>query len=391
MLALFLGVWYYMNVSYNGRNIGIFKASTKINHTPIGAERDNIMKSTITRTILTIGLAGILTIGGAIGNVQFGTAPLTLQANATSESVRHVSNGVTFYFDADVYGQLPLDEFDYMVATRMNTSDWIRPERTYRVHGLTATFVRISVINGHGTTLIYRLDNWQSGSTSNTETIVLAPVTTPLPNATPTPIPPMNRITETSPTPNTGNEIFAVLFDRPTLLSNNELLELIENAQSHLDTRPNSTLPNRHLTNSELVAWIAEYEALGGINAFELEVVRLINIERARAGLHPLQISPELMMATRFKCHEMFNLNIFSHASSVYDSIPVLFGHDPGVAGNMFNMLNYPHVSNPEFAVNGWMNSEGHRRNMLSDAVTIGVGVIANDNGGVIVYAKFGW
>jgi len=212
---------------------------------------------------------------------------------------------------------------------------------------------------------------------------------TPAPTATPTPVSTPTPITTPSPTPLT-REITPMVFDEVRLFNNNELQNMVAVAPLAANTRSAITLPNRRLTPVELDNWIAEYVALGGINAFELEIVRLMNLERANNGLAPLHICPDLMMAARFMSHESIDLNHKTHGSPVYDSIPALFGRG-NAAGNMFNMYDFPHTSNPVFTVNGWMDSPGHRQNILSSALVVGVGVVVNDAGGAVVYAMFGW
>lgn len=156
-------------------------------------------------------------------------------------------------------------------------------------------------------------------------------------------------------------------------------------AQSVANTRSSITLPNRRLTDTELQAWINEYNSLGGASAFELEVVRLINLERAKEGLHALEISPALMMSARFKSQEMVDLDYFSHTSPVYTvgsfgggrcTIADMFGH---TAGRRENIVRGG--TEPRLAVNAWMNSPGHRAAIMdSDVKTIGVGAFRRED-----------
>jgi len=139
------------------------------------------------------------------------------------------------------------------------------------------------------------------------------------------------------------------------------------------------TLPNRVLTRAEMNAWRNEYDSLGGPNAFELEVVRLVNIERAARNLPPLSIDPILMKAARFKSQSMSDLNYMAH-DGVYGNPTALartFGFDGGVGENL-----YRGPLTPERAVQGWMDSPGHRANILNRQYgAIGVGVHVNGNG----------
>jgi len=177
---------------------------------------------------------------------------------------------------------------------------------------------------------------------------------------------------------------------KPTLLTTDELLELMETAPSFTETRSTATLANRRITEAEITAWIAEYWEQG-INAFELEVVKLINIERERYNLNPLAVNPNLMMAARFHSQQMADLQFFSHNSphhgrGMYRA--EMFGHENireyvwGVRENIASSTR-----SPQAVVEAWMNSPGHRAAILQDTfLTIGIGTV--QGGGTT--AKFG-
>lgn len=139
-------------------------------------------------------------------------------------------------------------------------------------------------------------------------------------------------------------------------------------------------LPNRPLTQKELDAWIARYNALGGPTEFELEAVRLINVERTNVGRTALTINPPLMMAARFKSQNMADLGYFSHTSPIYATNPN--DYSPGIISEMFGGTRTPSENiarsgsaTPASIVNMWMNSEGHRNNILNaNSRTIGIG-----------------
>lgn len=191
---------------------------------------------------------------------------------------------------------------------------------------------------------------------------------TPTPQATPTPTPQVTPSPSPEPTqpPELGDgNGEPMVFYEPALFTNTELQDMARIAFSPYDTDTRSimTLPERYLSESELSEWITGYVALGGVNAFELEVVRLVNIERERVGARPLAICPYMMMAARFKTQEILDLNYFAHDSPVYghfSGIPRLFGITVGgenLSGGR---------QTPDDVVQAWMNSDGHRRNMLN-------------------------
>jgi len=178
--------------------------------------------------------------------------------------------------------------------------------------------------------------------------------------------------------------------DAPTALTNEQLTEIIATAPDISETRSATTLANRRITNAELDAWITEYWELGA-NAFELELVRLINLERESHRLTPLKINPNLMMAARFHSQEMADLRFFNHRSPHHGRgfyRAEMFGHaniQEHVWGVRENIAGNTRC--PQEVVTAWMNSPSHREAILgSTYLTIGAGAV--QSGGSTV--KFG-
>lgn len=115
--------------------------------------------------------------------------------------------------------------------------------------------------------------------------------------------------------------------------------------------------------------------------AFEQEVIRLVNEERAKAGLKPLTENWELSRVARFKSEDMATKKYFSHTSPTYGSPFTMmknFGIRYSYAGEN---IAYGQKSAAE-VMKGWMNSPGHRQNILNSNYTqIGVGYVQNSNG----------
>jgi len=187
-----------------------------------------------------------------------------------------------------------------------------------------------------------------------------------------------------------SEEIITISQTEPTLLTSEQLLELTEAAPDLPETRSAATLLNRRITERELAAWVTEYWELG-INAFELEMVRLINIERENHSLAPLAINPNLMMAARFHSQEMADLRFFNHRSPHHgrgSNRAEMFGHENiqehvwGVRENIAGSTR-----SPQEVVTAWMNSPSHRSAILGEEyLTIGIGAV--QSGGTT--AKFG-
>lgn len=115
-----------------------------------------------------------------------------------------------------------------------------------------------------------------------------------------------------------------------------------------------------------------------GVLAYEQEVVRLVNAERASYGLPALSIRADLCQYARVKSQDMHDSGYFSHTSPNYGSpfdMMKSFGITYSHAGENIAMG----YSTPEAVVSAWMNSEGHRANILSASYTeLGVGYVAD-------------
>lgn len=117
-----------------------------------------------------------------------------------------------------------------------------------------------------------------------------------------------------------------------------------------------------------------------GVLAYEKQVVDLVNKERAANGLAPLTLNEKLCGVARTKSQDMKDLGYFSHTSPTYGSpfdMMKSFGISYRTAGENIAMGQ----RTPEEVVNAWMNSPGHRANILNPSFTqIGVGYVANGN-----------
>ena len=116
------------------------------------------------------------------------------------------------------------------------------------------------------------------------------------------------------------------------------------------------------------------------VEAYEKKVVELVNEIREQNGLSKLAHDWELSRVARFKSQDMKDNRYFSHTSPVYGSpfdMIKNFGISYRSAGENIAMG----YRTPEAVVNGWMNSSGHRANILSSSYTkIGVGYVKSGN-----------
>lgn len=120
--------------------------------------------------------------------------------------------------------------------------------------------------------------------------------------------------------------------------------------------------------------------ASSAVSAYEQKVVELTNQERAKNGLKPLALDTELSKVAREKSRDMQSKGYFSHTSPTYGSpfdMMKQFGINYRSAGENIAMGQ----PTPEEVVKAWMNSSGHRANILNSSYThIGVGHVANGN-----------
>ena len=111
---------------------------------------------------------------------------------------------------------------------------------------------------------------------------------------------------------------------------------------------------------------------------YEQQVVTLVNAERAKYGLAALTLDETLCGCARVKSQDMHDQGYFSHTSPTYGSpfdMMRAFGVSYRTAGENIAMG----YATPAAVVEAWMNSEGHRANILSaNYTTLGVGYVAD-------------
>lgn len=120
---------------------------------------------------------------------------------------------------------------------------------------------------------------------------------------------------------------------------------------------------------------------LTDIKAYENEVVRLTNVERSKNGLPALAQNWELSRVARYKSADMAAKGYFSHQSPTYGS-PFTMMQNFGIRFSAAGENIAYGQRTPQEVVNAWMNSPGHRANILSRSYSqIGVGFARNSSG----------
>lgn len=122
---------------------------------------------------------------------------------------------------------------------------------------------------------------------------------------------------------------------------------------------------------------------LESIKSFENQVIQLTNQERAKYGLRALTPDWELSRVARYKAADMRDKNYFSHTSPTYGS-PFTMIRNFGISYRMAGENIAAGQRTPQEVVQAWMNSSGHRANILkSDYTHIGVGYAKGGSYGV--------
>jgi uncharacterized YkwD family protein/spore coat assembly protein SafA len=111
-------------------------------------------------------------------------------------------------------------------------------------------------------------------------------------------------------------------------------------------------------------------------SSYEQQVIKLVNAERAKAGLKPLKENWELSRVAEFKSADMRDKKYFDHNSPTYGS-PFTMIKNFGISYKTAGENIAAGQKTPEEVMKSWMNSPGHKANILNAGYTqIGVGYV---------------
>jgi uncharacterized protein YkwD len=124
-----------------------------------------------------------------------------------------------------------------------------------------------------------------------------------------------------------------------------------------------------------------------GNPAFEAEVLRLVNVERATAGCNALTSDDRLVRAARKHSADMAERGYFSHTTPEGVDFATRISNEGyrwgGAAENIAKGQR-----TPADVMSSWMNSAGHKANILNCGYrNLGVGVAA-EKGGALVWTQ---
>ncbi|RUS42894.1 SCP-like extracellular [Cohnella sp. AR92] len=109
-------------------------------------------------------------------------------------------------------------------------------------------------------------------------------------------------------------------------------------------------------------------------SAFEQQVLDLVNKERQSGGLNALTMDSKLVEVARAKAKDMHDNNYFDHQSPTYGS-PFDMMKSFGVSYQSAGENIAKGQTSPEQVMSQWMNSPGHKANIMNGSYTkIGVG-----------------
>lgn len=173
------------------------------------------------------------------------------------------------------------------------------------------------------------------------------------------------------------------LIDGKTYIPVRAILELLgfkvswnEESQDIEISTPSTGLPD----NSENPTDVVKPEETGN-NEYEEQVLELINHEREKFGLNKLVMNSELSAVAKLHSKDMYNRQFFSHTNpdghSPFDRIK-----NSGISYKYAAENIAVGQSSPEDVVTSWMNSQGHRENILNPKFKkIGIGYFYSDKG----------
>ena len=145
----------------------------------------------------------------------------------------------------------------------------------------------------------------------------------------------------------------------------------------------------RAVTGDEPLADRIEY-ATAGMNDEANQVFALTNQERAKYNLPPFQADARLVSVAQTHSQAQADANDMFHTSDTAGLYADQGYTVSGWAENVAYGSSNSSFATPEGVLLGWMNSSGHRQNILSDNCDLGVGRAEAGNGHVYWTQNFG-
>ena len=166
-------------------------------------------------------------------------------------------------------------------------------------------------------------------------------------------------------------------FINPHLIHPLQKIELPDNAEHGTGTSTSENSASDNIEHGD-----KEVEQSAPSTQAE-QVLALVNQEREKAGLQPLKMSEQLRSIANLKSRDMADKGYFDHNSPTYGS-PFQMLQDFGVHYSAAGENIAAGQQTPEQVMQSWMNSSGHRANILNARFdTLGVGYYQGGKYGV--------
>lgn len=182
-----------------------------------------------------------------------------------------------------------------------------------------------------------------------------------------------------------GNSLYKVALklnkDQWTILSSTK----VKNTERY---SPNTNNSNADSGNSSGTANSGTTTGSASVTAAEQQAVALLNADRRANGLSDLKVSSALTAVARSHAQDMIDRNYFSHTNPDGETLSDRLKQ----AGISFSAAgeNIAQNTSVEAAETSFMNSSGHRSNILNSSyTTVGVGVAFDNAGNVYVVQDF--
>lgn len=187
-------------------------------------------------------------------------------------------------------------------------------------------------------------------------------------------------------------------FDAITILTKNEYVRIygkigewyiVQNEKNQIGTvHENYITPTDEtkaaVTNSEAIEEISELN----LTSDESQLLSLINTERQKNNLPDFQIDENLQNVARLKAEDLVQNNYFSHISPTYGTpFEMLKANSISYKTASENIAGNSSISD---ALDSWLSSESHRKNILSnDYNYTGIAVVDSIAYGKIIVELF--
>jgi len=165
----------------------------------------------------------------------------------------------------------------------------------------------------------------------------------------------------------------AIILNENDKAIENAIIDLIQSIKQNSDNIINwAESEKMGILDPENTSNTSEYNS-----EFITKVIELTNEERAKYGLEILTLNSDLCKVAQAHVEDMYNNNYFSHDSLSGNTFKDRIDKYPNEFNSYAENIAYGQIT-PEEVVNAWMNSEGHKANILGDYTQIGVGFCNN-------------